>query len=106
MTESAIVAKDAASISAAPKVVEAIPPVVLDLLRRVQTAAKSKPSPHWVPVGSLHLHSIPGQVAVAVMLAELEGWIVLGGTPPHSVRITGTGLMALRGLGEPASVVG
>jgi len=83
--------------SSAPTSIADISPPVCALLLSVRNAAKWKPAPHWVPVWSLHLDIDRKEAAAAMILAELKEWIVLGGAPPHSVRITGKGISVLDG---------
>jgi len=83
-----------------PPNADAVHPMVLTILRAVREATRHRRLGYFVSVADLGLAADDQErTDAAIMLAALSGWLAVGGTPPHSVALTGAGLSLLKERG-------
>jgi len=68
------------------------PALVLDVLREVHAKTKHRKPPYYTSAEGLGIKAEPNKIRAAIMLAEIEGWLMLGGNPAHSLAITASGI--------------
>jgi hypothetical protein len=64
-----------------------------DVLREVQT--KHWKPPYYTSAASLGIKASSIKIRATIMLAEIEGWLMLGGNPAHSLAVTASGIAQL-----------
>jgi hypothetical protein len=79
-----------------PAPADDVHPLVLAVLQAMWRATATRRQPYYVSVSDLGLPPDPDRNDAAIMLAALSGWLTVGGNPPHSVAITGSGLALLK----------